>query len=211
MRDEVVALPRDVVRGDVGLGDVAVLGDEVVHEQRALRGRVERAAVLFHVALALVERALELRAVVDGRRRVAVVVGLGERREGPRRVARGELLRERPLPRRREAGLRAVVDDERGPVAVGPVEEERVAGAEEGQADHDGPVEVVGDARERVACVGNNHWFGTSRPNFEMLSLGQFEVDSADFWTDRSLSASSRSAVEEAGPNRSSTRARKSG
>ena len=38
--------------------------------------------------------------------------------------------------------------------------------------------------------------FGTSRPNFEMLSLGHIDVDSADFWTDRWLFSSSRSATE---------------
>ena len=38
--------------------------------------------------------------------------------------------------------------------------------------------------------------FGTSRPNFEMLSLGRIDVDSADFWTDRFLSSSSRSTVK---------------
>ena len=32
-----------------------------------------------------------------------------------------------------------------------------------------------------AACVEIDHWLGTSRPNFEMLELGQFEVDSADF------------------------------
>ena len=33
--------------------------------------------------------------------------------------------------------------------------------------------------------------------NFRTLYLGQFEVDSADFWTDRLLSSSSRSTAEE--------------
>jgi hypothetical protein len=33
--------------------------------------------------------------------------------------------------------------------------------------------------------------FGTSRRNFELLELGH--IDSADFWTDRWLSSSSRS------------------
>ena len=46
------------------------------------------------------------------------------------------------------------------------------------------------------ACVRINRWFGTSRPNFEIIQLGQIEVDSADFWTDRVLS-SSRSTAEE--------------
>jgi hypothetical protein len=39
--------------------------------------------------------------------------------------------------------------------------------------------------------------FGTSRPNFDILELGRVEVDSADFWTDRSLASSSRSTVRE--------------
>ena len=41
---------------------------------------------------------------------------------------------------------------------------------------------------DALVCVEINRWFGTSRPNFEMLSLGHIEVDSADFRTDRSLS-----------------------
>ena len=60
--------------------------------------------------------------------------------------------------------------------------------------------------RKNVAsCVELNHWFGTSRPNFEILELGQIEVDSADFWTNRLLSSGSRRAAEESGPNRSIT------
>ena len=46
------------------------------------------------------------------------------------------------------------------------------------------------------ACVQINRRFGTSRPNFEILSLGQIEVDSADVWTDRLLSSSSRSTAD---------------
>ena len=49
-------------------------------------------------------------------------------------------------------------------------------------------------ARRRVEI---NRRFGTSRPNFEILSLGHIEVDSADFWTNRLLSSSSRSTAEE--------------
>ena len=43
------------------------------------------------------------------------------------------------------------------------------------------------------ACVQINRRFGTSRPNFEIIQLGQIEVDSADFWTDRVVSSNSRS------------------
>ena len=53
--------------------------------------------------------------------------------------------------------------------------------------------------------------FGTSRPNFEMLELGHIDVDSADFWTDRSLSSSSRSRAEALVSHRSITRTLKSG
>ena len=60
-------------------------------------------------------------------------------------------------------------------------------------------------------CVEINRRFGTSRPNFDILELGQIEVDSADFWTNRSLLSSSRSRAEEPGPNRSITRTLKSG
>ena len=53
--------------------------------------------------------------------------------------------------------------------------------------------------------------FGGSPPNFRTLYLGQIEVDSADFWTNRLLSSSSRSTVKNSGPNRSITRTLKSG
>jgi pyruvate/2-oxoglutarate dehydrogenase complex dihydrolipoamide dehydrogenase (E3) component len=61
------------------------------------------------------------------------------------------------------------------------------------------------------ASVDSNHWFGGSPPNFRTLYLGQFPVDSADFWTNRSLSSSSRSTAKESGPNRSIARTLKSG
>ena len=67
----------------------------------------------------------------------------------------------------------------------------------------------------RAACAGLrveiNHRFGTCRPNFEMLELGQFEVDSADFWTNQLLSSSSRSTAEEPASKPSHTRTLKSG
>ena len=66
-------------------------------------------------------------------------------------------------------------------------------------------------ARARVdVCVEIDHRFGTSRPNFEILSLGQFEVDSADFGTDRLLSLSYRSTAEELVSKHSNTRTLKS-
>jgi hypothetical protein len=74
------------------------------------------------------------------------------------------------------------------------------------------------DSGERIGlgitvmlCAETNHWFGGSPPNFRTLYLGQIDVDSADFWTNRLLSSDSRSAVEESGPNRSITRTLKSG
>jgi hypothetical protein len=68
------------------------------------------------------------------------------------------------------------------------------------------------DKRDTVELrVEINHWFGTSRPNFAILSLGHVEVRSADFWTNRVLSSSARSRAKEPGPNRSMTRALKSG
>ena len=59
--------------------------------------------------------------------------------------------------------------------------------------------------------VETNHWFGGPPPNFRTLYLNQIEVDSADFWTDRLPSSSSRSTARESGPNRSITRTLKSG
>jgi hypothetical protein len=46
---------------------------------------------------------------------------------------------------------------------------------------------------------------------FRTLSLGQIEVDSADFWTDRVLSSSSRSTAEVLVSKHSNTRTLKSG
>ena len=59
--------------------------------------------------------------------------------------------------------------------------------------------------------VDCKHWFGGSPPNFRTLYLGQFQVDSADFWTNRLLSSRSRSTAKESGPNRSIMRTLKSG
>ena len=50
------------------------------------------------------------------------------------------------------------------------------------------------NARARVQI---DRRFGTSRPNFEMLSLSQIEVVLADFWTNRLCSSSLRSAADE--------------
>ena len=62
-----------------------------------------------------------------------------------------------------------------------------------------------------LACVEINRWFGGSPPNFRTLYLDQIEVDSADFWTDRFLSSSSRSSAEELVSKPSHTRTLKSG
>ena len=61
-----------------------------------------------------------------------------------------------------------------------------------------------GHVRVRL-CVEIDHWFGTSRPNFEIPELGRIEVDSADFWTDRLLSSSSRSTADVLVSNHSHT------
>ena len=62
-----------------------------------------------------------------------------------------------------------------------------------------------------LACVEINHWFGGSPPNFRTLYLGQIDVDSADFWTNRLLSSSSRGTAESLASKRSHTRTLKSG
>ena len=62
-----------------------------------------------------------------------------------------------------------------------------------------------------AACVEINQWNALSSKYFKPLYLGQIEVDSADFWTNRLLSSSSRSTVKNSGPNRSITRTLKSG
>jgi len=68
-------------------------------------------------------------------------------------------------------------------------------------------------ARRRRArgCVEINQWNGRVQQNFKPLYLGQIEVDSADFWTDRSLSSSSRSPAEELVSKHSNTLTLKSG
>ena len=53
--------------------------------------------------------------------------------------------------------------------------------------------------------------FGGSPPNFGTLDLGHIEVDSADSWTNRLLSASSRSTAEVLVSKHSNTRTLKSG
>ena len=58
-------------------------------------------------------------------------------------------------------------------------------------------------------CVEINHWFGGSPPNFR--TLYQIDVDSANFWTYRLLSSSSRSTAENLASKRSHTRTLKSG
>ena len=60
-------------------------------------------------------------------------------------------------------------------------------------------------------CVEINHWFGGSSPNFRTLYLNQIEVDSADFWTDRLLSPSSRSTAGSLASKRPHMRTLKSG
>ena len=60
------------------------------------------------------------------------------------------------------------------------------------------------EARGLEPC-GNQPLVSDVPPNFEILYLGQIEVDSADFWTNRSLSSSSRSRAEASDPNRSIT------
>jgi len=56
-----------------------------------------------------------------------------------------------------------------------------------------------------------NQWNGRVQQNFKPLDLGQIEVDSADFWTNRLLSSSFRSTAEELASKLSHTRTLKSG
>ena len=56
-----------------------------------------------------------------------------------------------------------------------------------------------------AACVEINQWNALSSKYFKPLYLGQIEVDSADFWTSRLLSSSSRSAAEELASQLSNT------
>ena len=65
---------------------------------------------------------------------------------------------------------------------------------------HRGPVVAARPVRlaaRRLSCVDIDRWNAPSGENVKPLSLGQFAVDSADFWTDRWISSSSRSTTEE--------------
>ena len=75
-----------------------------------------------------------------------------------------------------------------------------------GLSEAPGPGETAAEG-----CVEINHWFGGSPPNFRTLYLDQIDVDSADFWTYRLLSSSSRSTAENLASKRSHTRTLKSG
>jgi len=72
------------------------------------------------------------------------------------------------------------------------------------------PLEVV-CVLKALASVDSTHWFGPRPPNFRTLYLGQIEVDSADFWTNRLLSSSSRSTAEKLASKLSRTITLKSG
>ena len=80
-----------------------------------------------------------------------------------------------------------------------------------GDADARRRYDDTGAAADAEDSVEINHWFGAPPPNFRTLYLGQIEVDSADFWTDRLLSSSSRSIEEELASKPSHTRTLKSG
>ena len=55
-------------------------------------------------------------------------------------------------------------------------------------------------------CAEFDRRFWWSRPTFRNLELGHVEVDSAEFWTNRVLSSSSRSRAEELASKQSNTR-----
>ena len=177
-------------RDDVGL----VLLGRRVERRRAVAVRVlERAAVApeqardAHVALVAPARASRRRGRPGADR-------AGASRDPGRRVA---VVRRR---RQRHRALRQKVDDGGVAPPCGDVAG-RAAVAVRGREVLRGErrrQQVRDDVRAALhACVGNNRWFGTSRPNVDILELGQNEVDSADFWTDRFLSSSSRSRAEE--------------
>jgi len=60
-------------------------------------------------------------------------------------------------------------------------------------------------------CVEINRWNARVQQNFKPLYLSQIEVDSADFWTNRLLSSSSRSTAEKLASKLSHVRTLKSG
>ena len=80
-----------------------------------------------------------------------------------------------------------------------------------GDADARRRYDDTGAAADAEDSVEINHWFGPPPPNFRTLYLGQIEVDSADFWTNRLLSSSFRSTAESLASKPSITRTLKSG
>ncbi|KAH8071956.1 hypothetical protein JL721_3860 [Aureococcus anophagefferens] len=138
-----------------------------------------------------------------------------QRRVVARRVAAAERRRPRVVLRRRAAAEAASRRSTRPAApraaAARPGRAARARAPEDGRAGGGRAPQGAGPRRDVRRCVEINRWFGTSRPNFEILELGQIEVDSADFWTKLLLLSSSRSTAEEAGPNRSITRTLKSG
>ena len=71
--------------------------------------------------------------------------------------------------------------------------------------------DILADLGEVADGVEINRWNGRVQQNFKPLYLGQIALDSADFWTNRLLSSSSRSTVEELASRPSHTRTLKSG
>jgi len=180
----------------------------------AIVGRAELRPALDRVALELREARVEnaRRAAVDAPLLASPALLAKAARDGvprPRRRSR-EVGRETSRPARsvgpgalqhpaRRAG-RVHAEHGAARAAEGPRRAPRAA-ARAGEP----PVEP---AHVRVEI---NRRFGTSRPNFEILELGHIEVDSADFWTDRVLSSSSRSRAEDLASKLSHILALKSG
>ena len=91
----------------------------------------------------------------------------------------------------------------------GPLSRNRGTGLRLGRGERlDDILADLGEVADR-ADIDRRH--GRFRQNFTPLHLGHIAADSADVWTDRSLSSSSRSAAEELASRPSRTRALKSG
>ena len=91
----------------------------------------------------------------------------------------------------------------------GPLSRNRGTGLRLGRGERlDDILADLGEVADR-ADIDQRH--GRFQQNFTPLHLGHIAADSADFWTDRSLSSSSRGTAEEPASKRSRTRTLKSG
>jgi len=195
------------VRGGGALAADALLGPEGVGGRALVRRRARGVGG----AARVVRRALAPPAPVRGLRgRRPAGRGVGAARSSAPALARptdpAASGTDAPRPRRAAAASGpGPSDDARAGSDVGSAR----SGADWSRAQR--RHSAGGRSRWSPTCAQINRRFGTSRPDFEILSLGHVEVVSADFRTNRLFSSSSRSTAEELASKPSHTLPLKSG